>query len=111
MPLRLGVNTCKQWLEACCAPDVGESWMSDDLASAIENARLRLGGADWTKLSPREQSTEIYHELCRMDSGCRRTGEASDMLLPPCPASSSFVARRGCRVAGLRAQGAGEPND
>jgi hypothetical protein len=74
--------------------------MQNDLTQAIERARARLGKDRWLVSSPREHSAAIYHELCRADSGCQRTGAASDDLLPPCQASATFVSRRACRAAG-----------
>lgn len=72
----------------------------DNLAAAIDLARRAVGPEAWVTLRPAERSAAIYHELCRLDSGCRRTGTAADRDLPPCPASDGFIARRGCRLAG-----------
>jgi hypothetical protein len=74
--------------------------MSDTISTAIDNARSRYNGGGWEYVPARERSEAIYQELCRLDSGCQRTGRASDMLLPPCQASATFVARRRCRLAG-----------
>lgn len=73
--------------------------MQDKLARAAELARRHLGEAQWLYASPRERSAAIYHQLCRVDSGCERTGTAADMLLPPCPASAQFICRRACEAA------------
>jgi hypothetical protein len=71
-------------------------------ASYVEAAdRAQAANAPaWPGMSPSARSAAIFHELCRMDSGCRRTGTEADANLPPCPASDTFVARRSCRLAG-----------
>lgn|GEM_PF-4761968 len=72
----------------------------DPLDHAYSTAVAKRGDEAWAKLPRSEQSAAILHELCRIDSGCRRTGAASDASLPPCPASLAFRARRRCTVGG-----------
>lgn len=79
--------------------------MEDSLATAWERARAQMGEEQWLVASPRERSAAIYHQLCRLDSGCQRIGAASDMLLPPCQAPDGFVARRACQAARPRRTG------
>lgn len=76
--------------------------MAGSLEAAFEWARTQMGEARWVVASPGERSAAIYHQLCRIDSGCQRQGTAADMLLPPCQASASFIGRRACRAAGPR---------
>lgn len=75
--------------------------MSESFDLALERARASNPEA-WAGMSPGARTAAIYHEMCRMDSGCQRTGTAADADLPPCPASDDFIARRGCRLAGRR---------
>jgi len=77
--------------------------MSGSFAAALDEARAAHGAA-WASLSQGARTAAIFHALCRMDSGCRRTGTAADEGLPPCPASDAFIARRGCRFAGRRGE-------
>jgi hypothetical protein len=51
------------------------------------------------QVESRTMIAAIYQELCRLDSGCQRTGLPSDELLPPCRGSAAFRARRGCLVS------------
>ncbi|MCC6718063.1 MAG: hypothetical protein IT555_09270 [Acetobacteraceae bacterium] len=74
--------------------------MSESFSVALERAQQRTGDTVWPLLSPAERSAALYHELCRIDSNCKRTGTAADAALPPCPASESFIGRRACRLAG-----------
>lgn len=74
--------------------------MPDNFRLAMERAKARIGDMQWFTASPAERSALTYHELCRLDSGCQRTGAESDALLPPCRASATFIARRACAVAG-----------
>ena len=72
----------------------------DQLDQAYRTAVAKRGQDGWDTLPRKEQSAAILHELCRLDSGCQRTGAASDARLPPCPASLDFRARRRCTVSG-----------
>ena len=72
----------------------------DKIDQACRNAVAKRGPDGWAALARKEQSAAILHELCRLDSGCRRTGAASDASLPACPASLTFRARRRCTVSG-----------
>lgn len=78
---------------------IADTPIADTLAQAIEAARAAVGEMQWLVLGPRERTAAIYHHLCRLDSGCQRVGGPSDMLLPPCRAANSFIARRACRAA------------
>ena len=71
---------------------------------AHQQARTNLGPA-WDGMSPGARTAAIFHEMCRMDTGCQRTGTAADANEPPCPASDDFIARRGSRFAGARPPG------
>lgn len=71
----------------------------DSISVAIDAARDRYGIEAWGLLEQSERSAAIYHELCRIDSKCQRTGDAGDLLLPPCPASPMHIARRKCKLA------------
>ena len=64
---------------------------------AIEIAQQKYGEDVWEFTEPRAKAAAIYHYLCRLDSGCKRSGLPSDELLPPCCATESFRTRRGCR--------------
>jgi hypothetical protein len=72
--------------------------MPASFADAMERAQAHHA-AEWQSMPPAARTAAIFHELCRMDSGCRRTGTAADADLPPCPASDDFIARRNCRLA------------
>ena len=69
---------------------------------AMELARARHEPREWEAMAPADRTAAIYHEMCRIDSRCPRTGTATDAGLPPCPASDIFVANRRCRLAGPR---------
>jgi len=73
--------------------------MSDSFALSLGRARESNGPA-WDVMSPAQRNAAIFHQMCRADSNCRRTGTAADRDLPPCPASDAFIARRACRLAG-----------
>ena len=75
--------------------------MSESFDLALQRART-INAAVWDGMSPGARTAAIYHEMCRMDTGCQRTGTAADHDLPPCPASDDFIARRGCRFAGRK---------
>jgi len=63
---------------------------------AVERAEARYGQEVWIGLEPSRRTAAIYSELCRLDSGCQRTGGKSDKRLAPCLANDSFRLRRGC---------------
>ena len=69
---------------------------------ALESARSRYPDPVWIALDRGARAAALYHELCRIDSGCQRTGGAADEALPPCLAAESFIARRYCAVSGRR---------
>jgi hypothetical protein len=73
-------------------------------ASALDRAyacaRRKYSALDWITLDRRARAAAVYHELCRLDTGCRRNGDAADEALPACKASYSFIARRYCPVSG-----------
>lgn len=71
-------------------------------ARAMALARDRHAPREWEALSRADRTAAIYHEMCRIDSRCPRTGTAADADLPPCPASDTFIANRRCRLAGPR---------
>jgi len=75
--------------------------MPASFEAAAAQARATHGAA-WQHMEPKARTAAIFHALCRLDSGCTRTGTAADQDLPPCPASESFIARRNCRFAGPR---------
>jgi hypothetical protein len=62
---------------------------------AVQQPRV---GQPWMQAEQRNSIAAIYQELCRLDSGCRRTGLPTDSQLPPCRANAVFRARRGCVV-------------
>jgi hypothetical protein len=72
---------------------------------AMDAARARVSAQEWEAMLPRDRTAAVYHEMCRLDSKCPRTGTAADADLPPCPASDAFIASRRCRFAGRRGGG------
>ncbi len=76
--------------------------MSDHFVAAVSLAREGLEAGVWEAMSPAARTAAIFHQMCRLDSGCQRTGTTADAGLPPCPASDAFIARRACRLAGPR---------
>ena len=68
----------------------------DHVSQAIEIVRQRDRDSVWMQMERGKHTSAIYHELCRLDTGCQRTGVPADKLLPPCPASATFRFRRGC---------------
>lgn len=74
--------------------------MPDNFAAALDLAAARFPHLDWLNLAPRERSAAVYQALCRLDSGCRRTGGPGDAALPPCRASALHIATRHCIFAG-----------
>jgi hypothetical protein len=71
-------------------------------ARAMAEVRAQHTPREWEVMAPSERTAAIYHEMCRIDSRCPRTGTAADAGLPPCPASDTFIANRRCRLAGPR---------
>ncbi len=63
---------------------------------AIRTAQAQYSPERWNELSPQQQSAAIYHELCRIDTGCRRGRVPAGTRLPPCKAPRDFRDRRGC---------------
>jgi hypothetical protein len=59
-------------------------------------AAEQCGEERWNGLGPAERVAAMYQALCRLDTGCKRTGQPSDASLPPCRASAEFRRRRGC---------------
>lgn len=80
--------------------------MSDEFANGFTRAmaavRARIAAPEWEAMPPKERTAAVYHEMCRLDSKCPRTGTAADAGLPPCPASDAFIASRRCVLAGVR---------
>jgi len=70
----------------------------DRILRAIQIVQRRQRATMPMSVDQREITAEIYQELCRLDTGCQRTGLPSDKLLPPCRASESFRARRRCSL-------------
>jgi hypothetical protein len=76
----------------------GAPLVSSPIAEAIRNAQQREGLQQWAMMKSCEQTSAIYQELCRIDTGCQRTGSPADAALPPCPASTAFRIRRRCNI-------------
>ena len=78
--------------------------MSHNFLAALDLAAAQFTPIAWDRLAPRERSAAVYQALCRLDSGCRRTGGPGDAALPPCRASALHIATRGCIFAGAAAR-------
>ena len=77
--------------------------MSARFDEAITLARAEHADA-WPTMAQSARTAAVFHYLCKLDTGCQRTGTDADAALPPCPASDSFIARRACRLAGRRTE-------
>lgn len=58
---------------------------------AISEASARVGPDRWVELEPWRQSAAIHQQLCRIESGCMRTGGKTDIFFPPCRATEAFL--------------------
>jgi hypothetical protein len=72
---------------------------NERFSRAVETAREAIGEKYWDQTDPSFRSSVIYHHLCRIDSGCKRTGGPADRALPPCRANDDFRNKRRCRLA------------
>jgi hypothetical protein len=76
----------------------GENPADPRVLQAIRAVQQSRTGPSWMQAEQRNSIAAVYQELCRLDTGCQRTGLPSDNQLPPCRATAVFRARRGCVV-------------
>jgi hypothetical protein len=76
----------------------GENPADPRVLQAIRAVQQPRVGQPWIQPEQRNSIAAVYQELCRLDTGCQRTGRPSDSQLPPCRASAVFRARRGCVI-------------
>ena len=73
-----------------------DSRLSRTVDRVITFGEKHWGEERWSGFGPADRVAAFYQALCRLDTGCRRTGQPSDAALPPCRASAEFRRRRNC---------------
>jgi hypothetical protein len=76
----------------------GENPADPRVLQAIRTVQQSRVGQPWMQAEQRNSIAAVYQELCRLDTGCQRTGLPSDRQLPLCRGNAVFRARRGCIV-------------
>jgi hypothetical protein len=75
---------------------MSESSTDQTFARALVMAQAQYGTQRWGEMPIQQQTAAIYHELCRIDTGCQRGRTPAGKRLPSCAAPQSFKNRRGC---------------
>ena len=69
--------------------------MSDPFANgfsrAMDAARAKVNAQEWEAMLPRDRTAAVYHEMCKLDSRCPRTGTAA-MLIQVSPLLIALLA-------------------